>query len=76
MIAPYRIAQIEVAGIGGRTNRAARDRASRGAQGGVAGCRTNRCAARRADQGAAGKPVTRVRAATSDQQGRRKSQYH
>jgi hypothetical protein len=73
MIPPHRIAQVKVARIGGRANRAASDRTGRGAQGGVSGCRTNSRTACRADQGTTGKPVTGVGATTGDQQGRCKS---
>ena len=75
IVAPERIAQIQIARIGGGANNTARYRTGSSAEAGISGRRTKGSAARRADQRTAGSAVTRISAAAGDQQGRRKTQY-
>ncbi len=74
MIAPYRIAQVQVTGIGGRTDHTARHRAGRGTQSRIARRRAEDSATGRTDQGAARGAVALVGAAARNQQTRGKPQ--
>ena len=75
MVAPERIAQIQIARIGGGTDNTARYRTGSSAEAGISGRRTQGSTARSADQRTAGSAVTRMGTAAGDQQGRRKTQY-
>ena len=75
MVAPERIAQIQVARIGRRTDNTARHRTGSSTEAGISGRRTKGSTARCTDQRTASSAVTRMGAATGDQQGRRKTQY-
>lgn len=76
MVAPYRIAQIQIARIGGCSDHGAANRASRRAQGRIPDRSTDRGAAGRAQQSATCRSVTRIGTATGKHQGRRKTHYH
>jgi hypothetical protein len=76
MVAPDRITQIQVARIGGSANHSTADRAHRGTQSGIAGSGTDRGTTRGTQQGTTGRTVTRVGAATCDEQGRRKTHHY
>lgn len=58
IVAPDRVTQVQVAGIGGRADGAAGDRAGRSAHGGVAGKRADGGTTRSTDGGADGKAIT------------------
>jgi hypothetical protein len=73
MVAPYRIAQIQIARIGRGADHCATNRAGGRAQSGISGRRTNSRAACRAQQSATCCPVTRVSTATRDEQSRGKT---
>jgi hypothetical protein len=76
MILPYRITQIQIARIGGRANHGTTHRAGSCTKCRITGGSTNRCTTRGTQQGTTGRAVTRIGAATGDQQGRRKTQNH
>jgi hypothetical protein len=70
MIAPHRIAEIQIAGIGGRTNDGTTNGADCGACCNTAGRRADKRARTRADQGTGRRAVTRIGAATGQNQHR------
>lgn len=74
-ITPHRIAQVQVTGVGGRSDNTAGNSACSGAHGRVTSKGTDRSTARSTDHGATGRAVTGGGTATGDQQGRRKSHY-
>jgi hypothetical protein len=76
MIAPYRVTQVQGAWIGGSTNHCTANRTSGRAQGRVTCRGTDRGTAGGTKQCAAGSTIARIRTATGDQQGRRKTNHH
>jgi hypothetical protein len=76
MVAPHRIAQIQIARIGGRTDHRTANRANGRAQGGITGSSTNGSTAGRAEQSTARCAITSIGAATGEHQCRRKTYYH
>jgi len=76
MVAPDRIAQIQIAGIRGRTDYRAANRTGGGTQSGIARRSADRCTAGGTQQGTTGRAVTWIGAATRNGQGRHKTQHH
>jgi hypothetical protein len=76
MVTPYRITQIQIAGIGGRTHDGAANRANRGSQGRITSRSTDRGAAGRTKQCTACCAITGIGAATGQHQSCRKAYYH
>jgi hypothetical protein len=74
VIAPYRITQIQIAGIGGRADRCTTNGANHGARRSTAGCGANERAGTCAQQTAGRSPIARGRtAAGKGQYGNRRS---
>ncbi|HWU54811.1 MAG TPA: hypothetical protein VN175_04865 [Rhizomicrobium sp.] len=73
MIAPYRITQVQGAGIGNRANHRAAHRAGSGAKCGVTCSSTDSGTAGGTKQSTTRGTITRVRAATRDEKGRRET---
>ena len=76
MIAPDRIAQIQIARIGSRADHSAAHRTGGGTQSRITGSRANRGAARGTKQCTTCSAITRIGAATGEHQSRRKTNYH
>jgi hypothetical protein len=73
MIAPYWITQIQIARISGRADHGAANRTDRGTQSGVTRRSADGGTTCRTQKRATGGPITRIGAATGNQQCRRKS---
>src|SRR3954466_1772461 len=76
MVAPYRIAQIQCAWIGGRADHRTANRTGGSPKRRITRSRANRGAACGAQQGATARPVTRIGAAARDEQRRGKTHHH
>jgi hypothetical protein len=76
MIAPYRVAQIQIARIGDRADYSTADRTGSRAQSGITRRRANGSAAGRAEHSTTCRAITSTGAATGEHQCRRKTYYH
>jgi len=76
MVAPDRIAQIQIARIRGRADHGTAHRAGGSAQGRIAGSRANGSTACRTEQSTTCRAIARIGAATGKHQSRRKTNYH
>jgi len=76
MVTPHRITQVQIARIGRGANHSTTNRTGGRAKRGITGSSADSRTTGGAKQGTTGRAVTRIGAATRDEQRRRKTQHH